>query len=265
MMIFFSGNSAAQNSIFYFPNDLIIQPFAANSLEPKLGFIFKLKNNELRLNISNSIDIIQIKDENISYSFGADLFTYTLLRREKEFHFPVDAIDYMFGINLGVKKDFDLYELGARFRLSHISAHFVDGHFNSETNAWRDGRKPIVYSREFIEFMPFIKKNSYKIYTGITYIFHIDPDNLGQWNFQTGAEYFFEKTFGFFPFAAYDFRLTNIYKYAGNNSIKVGLKLGKKYGRGFSLYYYYFAGKSIHGEYFDQNERFSSLGFNLDL
>ena len=260
-----SANYSAQNSNEYFPGYLNVQPFTANILEPDLGFIFKLKNDELRLNISNSRDIVQWKRSDIIYSLGADLFTYTLLRREKEFHFPVDAVDYLFGLNFGIKKNLGSREIGARIRLSHISAHFVDGHFDSEKNEWRDGRKPRVYSREFIELMPFIKINNLRTYAGLTYVFHIDPGNLGKWNFQFGGEYYFNKILNVFPFAAYDFRLTKINKYSGNNSVKAGIKIGKRYGRGFSIFYSFYSGKSIHGEYFDLNTKFSAIGFNLDL
>ncbi len=265
IFIFGSVNYSAQSSTEYFPGNLNVHPFNANNFEPNLGFIFKLKNDELRLNISNSIDVVHVSRKDYIYSFGADLFTYTLLRKENDFHFPVDAVDYLFGINFGIKKIMEGREIGARLRISHISAHFVDGHFDSEKAAWRDGRKPRVYSREFIELIPFIRLNSMRTYAGLTYIFHIDPESLGKWNFQFGGEYYFNKIFNVYPFAAYDFRLTKINNYSGNNTVKAGIKFGKRYGRGFSVFYYFYSGKSIHGEYFDLNKKFGSIGFNLDL
>ena len=78
------------------------------------------------------------------------MFTYTLLRGETDFHFPVDAVDYLFGVNFGYKNNFEKNkEFGARLRISHISAHFVDGHFDGSTGNWRDGQIPRVFSREF--------------------------------------------------------------------------------------------------------------------
>jgi hypothetical protein len=250
-----------------FPGNLNIQPFVANFLEPKVGTVFQLGNNELELDIGNSLDIIHIEKENSTYSAGADFFTYTLLRREQNFHFPVDAVDYLFGINFGYKTTINNNELGLRFRLSHISAHLVDGRVNRLTGKWLDGKYPKVYSREFIEIFPYIRFNDLRTYFGYTYIFHIDPANLGKHSFQFGFDYFFNNILSqyFQPFIGYDFNLININKYSGNNSLYAGIKMGSAAGRGLSIYYNYYSGKNIHGEFFDYNENYSAIGFNLDL
>lgn len=259
----------AQNEVEFFPERLTIQPFTANFLEPKLGFLFHTDNNELRLDIGNSVDIIASKfDENTSFSFGVDLFTYTLLRKEGEFHFPVDAVDYLFGVNAGFKTRLSNIEVGARLRFSHISAHMADGHYDYALNYWRDSVKPRVYSREFIEFIPFVKFSNLRLYAGITYIFHIDPDYLKKDVLQAGFDYFFDgvdNKYLVYPFIAYDLRFTHINKRFANHSICAGIKFGKVLSRGISLYYQYYKGKSIHGEYFDFDNKYSAFGINLDL
>ena len=67
------------------------------------------------------------------------------------------------------------------------------------------------------------------------------------------------------PYIAYDFRLINVYEYAGNNSLEVGIKYGYLNGRGLSIFSRYYSGYSIHGEYFDLKEDFFSFGFNFDI
>lgn len=268
LFIFTININFAQDKINLFPSDLLIQPFSANTLKPKLGFEFKNGKNELSLNIGNSIDILHYQlDEKSKLSFGADLFTYTLLRSQSDFHFPVDAVDYLFGVNFGYKTKVAENVIGARFRISHISAHFVDGHYDKDNNEWLDGREPKVYSREFFELIPFIKLNNLRLYGGITYIYSIDPRDLGKDQYQVGFEYFANELISnsLTPYIAYDFRLINLYQYTGNNSLEVGLKLGYADGKGLSLYFRYFSGYSIHGEYFDVKEDFTSLGFNFDL
>ena len=258
----------AQENLELFPSNLLVQPYIANTLEPKLGFEFKTDRNELSLNVGNSIDILHYNlDDKNNFSFGADLFTYTLLRSQNDFHFPVDAVDYLFGFNLGYKTNCGDVEFGSRLRFSHISAHFVDGHFDKELNQWRDNRKPKVYSREFFELMPYLRFHDLRIYTGITYIYKVDPNNLGQDQYQLGFDYFFTNLISskISPFLAYDFRLINIYSYTGNNSLSAGIKIGNPKGKGFSIYFRYFNGYNIHGEYFDVKEKFSSIGFNVDL
>jgi hypothetical protein len=257
----------AQSQKEWFPDNLNIQPFTANVIEPKAGFEFLMGRSELRLNAGTSRDLYKISDENSSLSFGADFFTYSLLRSESDFHFPVDAIDYLFGFNAGYKILDDEKEYGFRFRLSHISAHFVDGHFDYSINSWRNGRAPQVYSREFIELFPFVKIDNLRLYTGFTYLYNVTPDSLGRAIYQAGFDFYLPYAgFGIFsPFIAYDFKLSMIDTYSGNNSFVVGVKFGEAQSKGFSIRFSYLSGKSIHGEYYDVNENYASIGFNLEL
>lgn len=256
----------SQKNFELFPDNLNIQPFTANIFEPKLGFLFHLSKNELRLDIGNSLDILKFYDNNNFYSFGADLFTYTLLRSEKDFHFPVDAVDYLFGINAGYKKIIGVKQIGFRLRISHISAHFADGHFDGSNNKWRENLSPRVYSREFIEIMPFYSINSFRLYGGISYLFHVDPTYIKKDNYQIGFDYFGNEFYkNIRPFFAYDLKIIHIDNYSINHSFVTGLKFGKVNGKGLSTYITYYSGKNIHGEYFDINKSYFALGINLDL
>lgn len=268
LFINLSGQAFSQSKTEYFPGDVNIQPFTANFLEPRAGFVFQMNDNELRLDIGTSMDILQYTmSDGAVVSAGADLFTYTLLRGEKDFHFPVDAVDYLFGVNAGYRKVNRDDEYGIRFRLSHISAHMVDGHYDPAIKGWRNGRAPMVYSREFLEFIPYYSFDNLRLYAGYTYIYHIDPARLGKNVFQAGFDYFLKGVLGnnTTPFAAYDLRLAKIGEYRGNNSVMAGIKFGHANSRGFSLYYTYYSGKSIHGEYHDIDKSYSAVGFNLDL
>ena len=271
LILFFTYTALinAQTKSELFPDDLTIQPFTANFLEPKLGFLFQLSENELRLDIGNSIDFVRFNlEDNQTLAFGADLFTYTMLRGEENFHFPVDAVDYLFGINASYKKKILDDEFGFRFRLSHISAHFVDGHYDSMNNRWRDGINPRVYSREFLELIPFYKfAEGIRFYSGLTYIFHVDPTTIKKDNYQIGFDYFIYNLIGdnITPFIAYDFKLIHLENYIGNNSILGGIKFGNPNGKGFSLYLSYYSGNNYHGEYFDYRSNYSALGLNIDL
>lgn len=266
LLLIFHLQIFSQSKIEIFPDNLTIQPFIANILEPKLGFQFHLSKNELRLDIGNSIDALRIHNGDETISIGADLFTYTLLRSEKNFHFPVDAVDYLFGINSCYVKKIDDRKFGLRFRLSHISAHFVDGHFDITNNKWRDNLNPRVYSREFIEFMPFYSFSNLRFYAGFTYIFHVDPQFIKKDNYQIGFDYFGNEFYkNIRPFFAYDLKVIHIDNYSINHSIAAGLKFGKTHGKGFSTYINYYSGKSIHGEYFDIDKNYFAFGINLDL
>jgi hypothetical protein len=269
LFIFFSISLVfPQSKSEWFPSNLNIQPFTANFIEPRAGFSYLLGQKEIRLDIGTSSDIYHYIQDNSTLSFGADLFTYTRLRGEKEFHFPVDAVDYLFGINAGYKISEPNKVYGLRFRLSHISAHFADGHFDTGSNEWRNGRTPTVYSREFIELFPFFKINTFRFYLGLTYIFHVTPKDIGKGIYQTGFDYYLTSLFksNISPFIAYDFKINSINKiYFGNNIISAGIKFGKYNAKGISITFNYFSGMSIHGEYYNVFERYSTIGVNLDF
>jgi len=256
-----------QTNFSLFPAGLNIQPFTANFLEPRTGFQMQLNNNELRLDIGNSVDIMKWQKENSTYSFGADFFTYTLLRGEKDFHFPVDAIDYLFGLNAGYRTNIEDVDYGFRLRLSHISAHFVDGHFDNQKQMWRDSLNPQVYSREFLELISYILLSDIRVYAGYTYIYHIDPLSIGKHNYQVGFDYFAGDLFPgkIIPFAGYDLRITQVDGTNLNHTFTMGLKIGYARSKGISILYNYVSGKSIHGEYYFMDKNYSALGFNLDL
>ena len=267
LILFIKLNSFGQVQTEWFPSDLNIQPFIAHFLEPKAGFQYLFGLKKVRIDIGTSRDIIQWNSEEQKFSFGADFFTYTRARSEANFKFPVETIDYLFGVNGGYKNTSENSEWGARLRFSHISAHLVDGYYDLKSEGWLNGRAPFVYSREFFELITYYKIYSLRVFGGVTYNIHIIPNEIKKGIFQAGFDYYATQlgSESVTPFVAYDFKLNGINKYIGNNTISAGIKFGKWNERGFSIYYSYISGKSVHGEYFDLSENYSSIGFNFDL
>ena len=267
IILFLKFNSVAQTITEWFPVDLNIQPFTAHFLEPKAGFQYLFDMEKVRIDIGTSHDIIQWRNEGRSYSVGADFFTYTRARSEANFKFPVETIDYLFGINLGYSNWFFENEYGARLRFSHISAHLVDGYYNSKSESWLIGRKPFIYSREFFELIAYYKIYDIRFYGGITYNIHIIPDEVKKGIFEAGFDYYpvYARTSSFSSFLAYDFTLSGIDEYSGNNIISLGMKFGEPTSRGISILASYFSGKSVHGEFYDLNENYFTVGINLDI
>jgi hypothetical protein len=267
MLFIIKINSFAQTTTDWFPADLNIQPFTANFLEPKTGFQYLFNLEKVRIDIGTSHDITHWIYEDKSFSFGADFFTYTRARSEKNFKFPVETVDYLFGVNGGYKSKSEKSEWGARLRFSHISAHLVDGYYDTETESWMSGREPFVYSKEFFELIGYYKIYDLRVYLGITYNIHIVPDENKKEIFQIGFDYYpnLLATTVFTPFIAYDFKLTGIEEYSGNNIISAGIKFGNPESRGFSILASYFSGKSVHGEFYDISESYATIGINLDI
>ena len=260
-------NSNPQTGSAWFPANLNIQPFTANFLEPRAGVQYLFDMDKVQINIGTSHDVIHFISAERIFSLGADFFTYTRARNKNNFRFPVETIDYLFGVNAGYKFLQSNSEWGLRFRLSHISAHLADGLYNSDTNEWENGREPFVYSREFIELMGYYSLSGLRIYAGVNYNIHIIPGTIKKGVFQFGFDYYPAQfsTDLFTPFIAYDFKLTGIEEYTGNNNISAGIKFGNPYSRGFSIFTSYYSGKSNHGEFFDLSENYFTIGINLDI
>ena len=260
-------NSTAQTVTEWFPPELNLQPFTAHFLEPKTGFQYLFDLQKVRIDIGTSHDIIHWKVEDESFSFGADFFTYTRARSEDNFKFPVETVDYLFGVNGSYKRKNQQSEWGARLRFSHISAHLVDGYYDIESQSWLGEREPFVYSREFFELIAYYKFYGIRLYGGLTYNIHIVPDEIKKGMLQVGFDYYVTQiqTSVFVPFIAYDFKLTGIEEYKGNNIISAGIKFGQPESRGFSILASYFSGKSVHGEFYDLNESYATIGINLDI
>jgi len=264
LMSILSGITVAQVKEEWFPSGLNIKPFEANMLEPKAGFSL-MSDNKVRLDISTSQDFYKSENNNSAFSFGGDLFTFTRLRSESGFKFPVEAIDYLFGFNTGYKVFHQDDEYGYRLRLSHISAHFVDGKYDSKTQSWSNGDSSRVYSREFLEFITYSRYKGCRIYGGLTYLFHVAPKNIGKGIYQLGFDYYMNWMYSgiFVPYIAYDFKLSKVNTYVGNNIFTAGIKFGKAFGKGISVAYSYFSGLSVQGEYYDRRESYSAIGINL--
>lgn len=250
---------------------LLFPPLLAHHVEPRMGALKLNGEDRLRLDIGNAVDLWNFSDAHSGslFAVGADFFTWTSLRQDKDFHFPVDAVDYLFGINASWRMAVnEQLVAGARLRLSHISAHLVDGSYDKSTAAWRDGREPLVYSREFIDLIASLDiGDNLRCYAGGQYIYHIDPADLGKFGVQAGAEAVYRDVFtdGMHLYAAYDFRTIDVHAVTAAHALQAGVKFGQMRGTGLNVFVALYHGKSQHGEYHDLTWSYWGPGFNVDF
>ncbi len=265
------ADSLSGNQLSFVPYGLLFKPLVANTYEPRDGMLAQSGKNKLRLDIGNSIDLIQYRfaSDSSLLTIGSDFFTYTLLLGERNFHFPVDASDYFFGINFNYKKSFTEGIVSSRLRISHISSHFVDGHYDNNIGEWKNSRPPVVYSREFLDgvvaLQPSSLNDNARIYVGATYLFHVDPKNLARFMADAGLEYHGEIRKEVNAYFAYQATILKILETSVRHNIQAGVKIGDWSGRGLNLYSSYFSGYSIHGEYFDLKDNYFAFGFLIDF
>lgn len=246
------------------------QPIA-NPYEARIGFIGQPSAERLRMDIGASFDLTQSKYGLNTLSFGVDLMTYTRLRSEGRFKFPVETTDYFFGINTAYRltraeksfigKLFDGDEQ-VRLRLAHISSHLIDGY----TKNWVFLQSPFVYSREFLDvlYRPGEISN-FAPYVGVNYIFSTIPRTINRIEFQTGLDYKTEILNSDFDFiAGYHFALRGFDDvYSGVNSGQAGIKYNFTNNRAIFVGVYLYDGLSMHGMFFNQKDSYIGIGTQI--
>lgn len=286
LFCFCSSPSAQSQTITTSINRPNFTPLLADPRETRIGTLTYVNEKSLMLDIGTSLDLAHMtcpdSSANRVFGFGADFGTWSLLHRSENFKFPVDAIDYIFGVNFSYRQPvgevFSMpANLSARLRISHISAHFVDGHY--QNGDWiREGTPftiPFVYSREFINLVAALSVDYGRAYLGYEYIFHTIPGNINPHSFQAGFEVYTPNPafIGLRPFLGLDFKLLPIWQpaqnesegYAGTTNIQIGVKTNAIGERGVRFLFNYFNGMDRHGMYFYRRVSFSTIGFLIDF
>lgn len=254
-------------------SSLVFRPLLAAVFEPRLGFQFQPPLQRVRLDIGYSADIWQTSfdqqlfaNRSAILAVGVDGFTYSRLRSEANLKFPVEAVDYMFGINATARwRSDDDRIVATRLRLSHISAHLADG-YADQSGQLR--QLPFIYSREFLDLViahEWLSPNV-RLYGGGTLLLTVKqlPRTVGRIMPQLGVEWL--GTIGIPVFAGYDLRVVRIENATQPvHALQFGaVVLG--HGRSsLAVCGYYFAGYSIHGMFFDHRDEYWALGLQVLL
>jgi len=254
----------------------LFKPLLADPMEPKIAFLPWLEKRHLQLDIGSSVDLY--RNDNNNFAAGVDFATWSLLNRTENFKFPVDAIDYLFGINASWKKPVSMGalpfdELSGKIRISHISAHFEDGHYDGTTNQWIQAdcpfKIPFTYSREFVNLVVALSSPQHRVYAGYQYLYHTIPDGINPHSFLAGVEL---STPGNTYLAA-DFKLLPVWQpslektrgYRGTWNLQAGMRLNSIGLEKVRLTCNYFSGMSRQGMYFYRPESYKTVGFIVDL
>lgn len=241
-------------------NLLLFKPLIANVFEPRVGSFYQFSEEKLRLDIGASYDLKHFTLSEISkLSVGADFFTYTRLRTAGNFKFPVETSDYFFGVNSALKTVMFEKDVSFRLRVAHISSHLVDGMAKDTIFS----RMPFVYSREFVDLIIGVQQDNFRVYFGGTFLFHSIPDDFFILIPQIGVEYcldlnnWLEFQFGLDVKAGLKNHLRN------NYASQLGLLFRTNSNIGLYLGGYYFYGNSMHGMFYDVEDNYFGLGFQI--
>jgi hypothetical protein len=258
-----------KSKIQFLPSEELFRPIRASIFESRIGVSKNLNDKYLKLDIGYSPDIVSLKTKRNTYSAGVEFFTFSNLRSEDNFKFPVDAIDYYFGLKFSylrpLKKNMSL---SGRLRIAHISSHFEDGHKYERTDTIFT---PIVYSREFLDLSGILdtrinKRISLRNQFSINLLFHSIPDDFAKVYFQYGFEVNLKITRILSVYFSNELRYVEIKNnWNLNINIETGIKIGKLNSRGVNIFFNYYDGQDYKGQYYDKYLNIKSLGFSIDL
>ncbi len=253
----------------------IVAPLLADPLEPKIAVMPSLSERTLQLDIGSSPDLYQ--SDSKKFAVGVDFGTYSRLKRTNEFKFPVDAVDYLFGVNASWKKPFNSDMLpfdtfSAKVKLSHISAHFEDGHYSAgqwTTQSEWTGTIPFTYSREFVNIFLALSSPKHRVYAGYQYLYHTLPAGINPHTFQAGIEL---STPGN-TYIATDFKLLPVWQpslkatreHRGTWNLQAGVHLNGIGLEKVRVVCDYYSGISPQGMYFYHPENFTTAGVIIDF
>lgn len=251
-----------------FPGNNLFPSNFSDPLEAKIGTRFYLDDKSLELNIGASKDILQHRYNYRNFaSAGLEFYTLTLLKRESEFRFPVIAVDYLFGGYFVFYHRERTLDWVNRLRVSHISAHLVDGNFDKIKNEWLEHRTPFTYSREFIQWTSLFIYRELKLYFDAIYLFHSIP----QWKFNTITGLGSEITIFNFPeirtniFSGFDLKFQKIIsnKFEVNKNFSVGFIIGNRNLNHLRIAYQFYDGYHLHGQFFNKSLKQSFINISL--
>ncbi len=239
-------------------NGLNFKSLTASFYEPKMGLMKYFDRNSLKVDIGNSLDLIDIELNRYDIVLSADFFAYALVNNYGFLILRVEAIDGFFGGNVSIRKN----KFAIRFRILHRSAHLIDEY--DELN-----RRAFPFTREFFDLtLSFLDKN-HRLYGGVSYVFRTKPSDVEKFQVQFGFEYA-RKIFhnlGFiqspltFIFATDVKFFDKVYAFNSTS----GFKLGRWNSRGIFVYLVYYDGFDIFGQYFNLKRKFGGFGCSFEF
>ncbi|MBL7999706.1 MAG: DUF1207 domain-containing protein [Candidatus Kapabacteria bacterium] len=246
---------------------VLFKQLLANPIEARIGTMYQATDNRLRLDIGHTFDLMSVaSSSDFNAVLGGDFFTYTRLRSEGNLKFPVETVDYFFGVNSSLQWKSPQVLYDARIRLSHISAHLTDG--VADANGTLQP-KPFVYSREFVDIIAsVIFDNTYRVYAGGTFIFsnHRLAYPVSLIIPQAGGEIHYPITQSIKAQAGVDTKLVAVNGVARLiTASQAGVSFKQMNGYSVFVGVYQYSGYSVHGLFFDTVDNYWGFGFQVQL
>jgi len=254
----------------------LLPPLTANVQEPRTGLRKEIGSSRLKIDIGSTIDVVrfQLSPEQ-SLSLGIDFFVYALSTGNEGLRLQIDAADGFFGGHAGYRSTGDGLDHFLRFRFLHLSAHFLDGHFDPIAGGWKGGRSPIAFTRDFAELVGGIDFSPgdahLSVYAGFSYGVLVRPATIDKVEYLFGGELRWSEALGLLfgkPWNIYiadHAAVIGIPNNVTSNTIEAGVKLGSWDSRGLRVYSSFAVGLDVFHQYYDVYRQSWGFGFSYDI
>ncbi|MFN0157025.1 MAG: hypothetical protein ACKVRP_03010 [Bacteroidota bacterium] len=260
----------------FLPGGILVPPLIAQHQEPRVGVRMEFGSTRLKLDIGTTLDIVEFRlSEETRLRVGVDFFTYALTTSSQGLRLQVDAVDGFFGGHFTLQSKRPDHHWAVRLRLMHLSAHFLDGHYDLASNTWKDNRAPLAFTKDFGEVVGLVTTNigsvEAMLYSGLSYATLIRPTEIKRFaslhGLQIHSNGILGQTFGKPTnlYLAYGLSLTGVPKYTASNNIECGIKFGPMDSAGVKLYFSYTSGLEVFSQYYDQRREYWGAGFAFDF
>ncbi|MCZ6776585.1 MAG: hypothetical protein O7D34_09025 [Ignavibacteria bacterium] len=264
----------------FLPGSTLFPPLAADYLEPRVGLRKEIGSSRMKLDVGSMLDLLEYTipgDNSKKLRLGIEFFTYALTTSVRGLRLQVDAVDGIFGGHVLYDAAGERSAFSVRLRILHLSAHFVDGHFDSASDQWNDGRNPVPFTKDFGELLGAYEfrlsgTNIWLLaYSGFSYATLIRPTDIRRFAIVHGIQirtadefsHIFDKPF--ILYAADHLTLVGIPEYIGTNNLEFGMKFGRWSESGIRIYLSYFKGLDIFSQYYDVRRNEWGVGFAFDF
>jgi hypothetical protein len=187
----------------------------------------------------------------------------------------IDAVDGFFGGHVLFTSANDISRWHLRLRILHVSAHFIDGHYDNATGQWKDGREPVPFTRDFGEIVASysvkIRDITLMAYSGISYATLVRPTDVQRIATLQGVELHSSELVGqalgrpVNIFIADNVSFIGVPSYVGTNNLEFGVKFGDWNSAGLRLYGSYYTGLDVFSQYYNVRRENWGLGFAFDF
>jgi len=253
-------------------------PLVAHYQEPRFGVRKEMGTARMKLDIGDAIDLVEVAASDSACGrirAGADFFTYALTSNWQGHRLQVDAVDGFFGGHIVFAAPGGWPPLTLRLRILHLSAHFVDGHYDFAAREWLGGMNPVPFTKDFGELTGLyafrVGTCRIQAYSGLSYATLVRPSVLKRISTLHGVQLDSGDWAGsalgrpLTLYAADDFTLAGVPSYVGTNNVEFGARFGEPAGQGVKIYLSYFSGLNIFSQYFNVRWDQWGIGFAFDI